>query len=229
MYKQGVPGFKYYVGIDTLAKVATREDRVCVLNILGGESSDVTPVSHAFSGGNVVFGTSPGRGGQKLKTPIGDVPVFNSVREGLERRPPLQHRRGLPAALGGARRRGRAGPGQPRPREDHHHHREGLGPRCARDPRHRPDQRRSTSSAATAWGWRMPGTGCGSAARSAATTPARPCSRARSRSSPTPATSPPRSPTIWRPTGWGTTTLDLERQGRLHPLRRARVHPCLRQ
>ena len=43
----------------------------------------MTPVSHAFSGGNVVFGTSPGRGGQKLKTPIGDVPVFNSVREGL--------------------------------------------------------------------------------------------------------------------------------------------------
>ena len=83
MYKQGVPGFKYFVGIDSLAKVATREDRVCVLNILGGESSDVTPVSHAFSGGNVVFGTSPGRGGQKLKTPIGDVPVFNSVREGL--------------------------------------------------------------------------------------------------------------------------------------------------
>ena len=83
MYKQGVPGFKYFVGIDSLAQVATREDRVCVLNILGGESSDVTPVGHAFSGGNVVFGTSPGRGGQKLKTPIGDVPVFNSVREGL--------------------------------------------------------------------------------------------------------------------------------------------------
>ena len=83
MYKQGVPGFKYFVGIDSLAKVATREDRVCVLNILGGESSDVTPVSHAFSGGNVAFGTSPGRGGQKLKTPVGDVPVFNSVREGL--------------------------------------------------------------------------------------------------------------------------------------------------
>ncbi len=83
MYKQGVPGFKYFVGIDSLAQVATREDRVCVLNILGGESSDVTPVSHAFSGGNVAFGTSPGRGGQKLKTPAGDVPVFNSVREGL--------------------------------------------------------------------------------------------------------------------------------------------------
>lgn len=84
MYKQGVPGFKYFVGISSLAEVATREDRVCVLNILGGESSDVTPVSHAFSGGNVAFGTSPGRGGHKLRTPIGDVPVFNSVREGLD-------------------------------------------------------------------------------------------------------------------------------------------------
>jgi succinyl-CoA synthetase alpha subunit len=84
VHKQGVAGFKYFVGIDDLAQVATREDRVCVLNILGGESSEVTPVSHAFSGGNVAFGTSPGRGGQRLKTPLGDVPVFNSVREGLD-------------------------------------------------------------------------------------------------------------------------------------------------
>lgn len=84
MYKQGVEGFKYFVGIDSLAQVATREDRVCVLNVMGGESSEVTPVSHAFSGGNVVFGTSPGRRGQKLATPAGSIPVYNSVREGLD-------------------------------------------------------------------------------------------------------------------------------------------------
>jgi succinyl-CoA synthetase alpha subunit len=84
MFKQGVGPFKYFVGIDSLAKVATREDRVCVLNVMGGESSDVTPVSHAFSGGNVVFGTSPGRRGQQLRTPAGDIPVFNNVRDGLE-------------------------------------------------------------------------------------------------------------------------------------------------
>ncbi|WP_037462528.1 CoA-binding protein, partial [Sinorhizobium fredii] len=36
-----------------------------------------------FSGGNVVFGTSPGRAGQVLKTAVGDIPVFNNVREGL--------------------------------------------------------------------------------------------------------------------------------------------------
>jgi succinyl-CoA synthetase alpha subunit len=84
MYRRGVGPFKYYVGISSLEEVATREDRVCVLNILGGESSEVTPVSHAYSGGNVVFGTSPGRQGQVLKTPAGDVPVYNSVRAGLD-------------------------------------------------------------------------------------------------------------------------------------------------
>ena len=83
MYRQGVGDFKYYVGISSLAQIATRQDRVCVLNILGGESSEVTPVGHEYSGGNVVFGTSPGRRGQVLETRIGNVPVYNSVREGL--------------------------------------------------------------------------------------------------------------------------------------------------
>src|SRR2546429_4513145 len=81
--RRGVGDFKYFVGISSLAQVATRDDRVCVLNILGGESSDVTPVGHTYSGGNVVFGTSPGRRGQVLETPIGDVPVYNNVLEGL--------------------------------------------------------------------------------------------------------------------------------------------------
>ncbi|APA86984.1 CoA-binding protein [Paraburkholderia sprentiae WSM5005] len=84
MYKQGSNTFRYFVGVSSLAQIATREDRVCVLNILGGESSDVTPVSHAFSGGNVVFGTAPGKGGQVLATPAGDIPVYNNVREGLQ-------------------------------------------------------------------------------------------------------------------------------------------------
>ena len=84
MARPGVGNFKYYVGISSLTQIATREDRVCVLNILGGESSEVTPVGHAYSGGNVVFGTSPGRRGQVLETPIGDIPVYNNVREGLD-------------------------------------------------------------------------------------------------------------------------------------------------
>ena len=84
MERQGLGDFKYFVGIGSLGQIASRSDRVCVLNILGGESSLVTPVSHAYSGGNVVFGTSPGRRGQVLKTPVGGIPVYNSVREGLE-------------------------------------------------------------------------------------------------------------------------------------------------
>ena len=84
MFQKGVGEFKYYVGIGSLAQAASREDRVCVLNILGGESRQVTPVGHAYSGGNVVFGTSPGRRGQALETPLGDIPVYNNVLEGLQ-------------------------------------------------------------------------------------------------------------------------------------------------
>ncbi len=84
MKKLGVGEFKYFVGVHSLAQIATRADRVCVLNILGGESSEVTPVGHTYSGGNVVFGTSPGRSGQVMETPAGDIPIYNNVREGLE-------------------------------------------------------------------------------------------------------------------------------------------------
>src|SRR6201998_2336945 len=84
MFKRGIEGFPYFLGVAALDKVATRDDRACVLNILGGESRQVTPVCHASSRGNVVFGTSPSRRGQVLPTPIGDIPVFNNVREGLD-------------------------------------------------------------------------------------------------------------------------------------------------
>ncbi len=84
MGRHSLGGFRYFVGIAALGQIASRDDRVCVLNILGSESSAVTPVSHVYSGGNVVFGTSPGRRGQVLATAAGDIPVYNNVREGLE-------------------------------------------------------------------------------------------------------------------------------------------------
>ncbi len=84
MFQRGIEGLPYYLNVRSLADVATRKDRVCVLNILGAESRQVTPVCHAFSGGNIVFGTSPGRSGQVLPTPAGDIAVFNNVREGLD-------------------------------------------------------------------------------------------------------------------------------------------------
>ena len=84
MHKQGVAEFPYFVGINSLAELATKEDRVVVLNILGKESSAVTPVSHEYSGGNVVFGTGPGKSGKFLPTKIGNIPVYNSIKEGME-------------------------------------------------------------------------------------------------------------------------------------------------
>lgn len=83
MYRQGIKDLPYFLGINSLAEIATPDDRVVVLNILGGESRQVTPISHSYSGGNVVFGVSPGRSGQSVKTSAGDIPVYNNVREGM--------------------------------------------------------------------------------------------------------------------------------------------------
>jgi succinyl-CoA synthetase alpha subunit len=81
---RGEDEFPYYVGVHSLADMATKEDRVCVLNILGGESKTVTPTSHEFSGGNIVCGTMPGRSGSVMKTKIGDIPVYNNVLEAMD-------------------------------------------------------------------------------------------------------------------------------------------------
>jgi len=84
MHKEGVKSFPYFLGVNSLAEMATKEDTVCVLNILGNESRTVTPVSHEFSGQNIVFGTGPGKSGQKLETKVGPIPVYNSIKEGME-------------------------------------------------------------------------------------------------------------------------------------------------
>ena len=83
MHKQGIAGFPYYVGINSLSELATKDDRVVVLNILGKESSTVTPISHEYSGGNIVFGTGPGKAGKFLPTKNGKIPVYNSIKEGM--------------------------------------------------------------------------------------------------------------------------------------------------
>lgn len=81
---KGIPAFAhYFVGANSLTQLVTRDDRVCVLNILGNESRAVTPVSHTYSGGNVVCGVQPGRSGSVLKTELNDIPVYNTVAEAL--------------------------------------------------------------------------------------------------------------------------------------------------
>ncbi|MBA1444399.1 MAG: CoA-binding protein [Chromatiales bacterium] len=85
MHPQGVAAFPhYYVGINSLTELATKDDRVCVLNITGGESRTVTPVSHVYSGGNIICGTAPGRSGTKMKTSAGDIPVYDNVAEAVD-------------------------------------------------------------------------------------------------------------------------------------------------
>ncbi|MBF0163901.1 MAG: CoA-binding protein [Magnetococcales bacterium] len=83
LHPKGEKEFPYFVGIHSLADLATKDDRVCVLNILGGESTTVTPISHEYSGGNIVCGVMPGRSGSVMKTKIGDIPVYNNVLEAI--------------------------------------------------------------------------------------------------------------------------------------------------
>jgi len=78
--KKRYNNFPYFVGIRSLEEVAPADATVCVMNIMGNESKKVTPVSHAFSGGNVVAGVQYGRPG-KLETPIGDIPVYGRLAD----------------------------------------------------------------------------------------------------------------------------------------------------
>lgn len=71
----------FTTNITNLDQLATKDDRACVVNILGGESRGVTPTSHVYSGGNVVCGTALGKGGGALKTKAGDIPVYNTISE----------------------------------------------------------------------------------------------------------------------------------------------------
>jgi len=73
--------FPYFVGVNSLEELANKESKVVVMNILGGESSKVTPVSHTYSGNNVVAGVQYGRTGAEMETPSGNIPVYGSVKE----------------------------------------------------------------------------------------------------------------------------------------------------
>jgi succinyl-CoA synthetase alpha subunit len=84
MRRQKTRPFPYFVGIHSLEELVTKSSRVCVINILGNESRKVTPVSHEYSGGNIAAGVQYGRRGV-LETKIGDIPVYRSIREVMDR------------------------------------------------------------------------------------------------------------------------------------------------
>ena len=76
--------FPYFVGVHSLEELVTKESRACVINILGNESRKVTPVSHEYSNANVVAGVQYGRK-SVLETKRGDIPVFSSIRDVINR------------------------------------------------------------------------------------------------------------------------------------------------
>ena len=75
--------FKCYVGINSLEDITSKDDKVLVMNILGNESRKVTPVSHVYSGGNVVAGVQYGRPGV-MKTEIGEIPVYSRLADAVK-------------------------------------------------------------------------------------------------------------------------------------------------
>ncbi len=75
--------FNSFVGINSLEEIASKEDKILVMNIMGNESRKVTPVSHVFSGGNIVAGVQYGRQGI-MKTPIGNIPVYSRLADAIK-------------------------------------------------------------------------------------------------------------------------------------------------
>ncbi|MBI2419413.1 MAG: CoA-binding protein [Ignavibacteriales bacterium] len=75
--------FPYFVGVHSLEELVTKDSRVCVINILGSESRKVTPVSHEYSGGNIVAGVQYGRRGI-LETKLGNIPIYRSIRDVMD-------------------------------------------------------------------------------------------------------------------------------------------------
>lgn len=81
MQRKNESPFPYYVGVKSLEDLANKNSRVVVMNILGGESSKVTPVSNEYSNGNIVAGVHYGRSGSVMETKKGNIPVFGSIKE----------------------------------------------------------------------------------------------------------------------------------------------------
>lgn len=73
-----------------LSDLLKKGDRVAVSNITGREASRVSEVSQKYSG-NIIGGWALGKGGQKIETPAGIIPVFATFEELLRMTPREQH------------------------------------------------------------------------------------------------------------------------------------------
>ena len=73
-----------------LGDLLKKGDRVAVSNITGREASKVSEESQKYCA-NIVGGWALGKGGQKIATPAGDIPVFSTFEELLRLAPPEEH------------------------------------------------------------------------------------------------------------------------------------------
>ena len=73
-----------------LVDLLKKGDRIAVSNITGREASKVSEESQKYSA-NIVGGWALGKGGQKIETAAGDIPVFSTFEELLRLTPPERH------------------------------------------------------------------------------------------------------------------------------------------
>ena len=129
-------------GLHSLEELVTREYRVCVINILGSESRKVTPVSHEYSGGNIVAGVAvrpPGRARDEARR-----------HPGLQQRPRRDGRRASRSTSASSTCRPSASSqavselvtNQQGAQAHRHRHRKGAGARFAQHPGDLPGGRR---------------------------------------------------------------------------------------
>ena len=69
-----------------LTDLLKKGDRVAVSNIKGREAYKVSVLSQAYCA-NIVGGWALGKGGQKIETSIGDIPVYSTFEELIKNTP----------------------------------------------------------------------------------------------------------------------------------------------
>ena len=73
-----------------LSDLLKKGDRVAVSNITGREASKVSVISQEYCQ-NIIGGWALGKGGQKIETAVGDIPVFATFEELLKMVPPEKY------------------------------------------------------------------------------------------------------------------------------------------
>lgn len=74
----------------TLKSLLKKGDRIAVSNITGREASKVSVISQEYCH-NIIGGWALGKGGQKIETAAGEIPVFATFEELLRLTPPEKH------------------------------------------------------------------------------------------------------------------------------------------